>query len=373
MIIHDCTRFVELVAFSREQSVSGKSGWFLDYFFRDRRTKAEKLEFRKYMKTPTTPLFYGGVCLPPHLIRSGAESLSLLNVSFPVIKAGTQITGCDIDERRITLTGKIIPVGKERFNETFKFKMAEVLSGLRMTHISEAISLLKSGSYILHTSEESDDGTIDYGRAKELANIDLTGTDNDWCNACAKPMKTIGDIVRNMGKYQAASGTIDVIYSPMAWDAFMAHLERDGIKFSERPPQELYDKQALGYADVQFMGTTNGGKFHHWLSYAEYLDYKGETVPVVADGEIIIASKSAFDGQRVFRTVTSDNKEQLADGQNFFVYDDADKEYNRKCRSFEPWIEEYHIMTAGNINAAVTVKVVSEDCDLCLKCGGENE
>lgn len=368
MITHDCTRFVDVITFLEQEQSTRKSGWFLDRYFRDRRTTAEKLEFRKYTKTTPTPLFYGGVCLPPHLIRSGTESLTMQDMTFPVIKAETQITGCDVDERRITPKGEIIPVGKQRFMEAFNYQMAEVLGGLRMTHISEAISLLKTGAYVLHTSESQNDGTIDYGRAKELAHIDLTGTAQDWCDACVKPINTISAIVRNMGKYQAAAGTIDIIYSPLAWDALMAHLERDGIKFSERPPQELYDEQALGYADVQFMGTTNGGKYTHWLSYAEYKDYKGDTVPVVADGEIMIVSKSAFDGQRIFRTVTSDNAEKLAEGQNFFVYDDLDKEYNRKCRSFNPWIEEYHVMTASNINAAVTVKVVSADCNLCLSC-----
>lgn len=373
MITHDCTRYVELVPFLTEQDSTAKSGWFLDRYFRDRRTTAEKLEFRKYTKTTPTPLFYGGVCLPPHLIKGGTEALTMQDLTFPVIKAETQITNCDVDERRITPKGEIIPVGKERFLEAFKYKMAEILGGLRMTHISEAVSLLKTGSYVLHTSESQDDGTIDYGRAKELANIDLTGTDQDWCNACVKPMHTIAAIVRNMGKYQAVAGSIDIIYSPLAWETLVAHAERDGIKFAERPPQELYDQQVLGYADVQFMASSNGGKFHHWLSYAEYKDYKGDVVPVVADGEILIVSKSSFDGQRVFRTVTSDNAEQLVNGQNFFVYDDSDREYNRKCRSFNPWIEEYHVMTAANVNAAVTVKVVSEDCDLCLNCDNGKE
>lgn len=368
MITHDCTRYVELISFITEENTLAKSGWFLDRYFRDRRTTAEKLEFRKYTKQTPTPLFYGGVCLPPHLIKGGTESLTMQDLTFPVIKAETQITGCDVDERRITPKGEIIPVGKTRFEEAFKHNMSELLSGLRMTHISEAVSLLKTGAYSLHTSDKKNDGTIDYGRAPELARIDLTGTDQDWCDACVKPMNTIAAIVRNMGKYQAVAGTIDIIYSPLAWEAFMAHVERDGIKFAERPPQELYDQQVLGYADVQFMGATNGGKFNHWLSYAEYKDYKGEIVPVVDAGEILIVSKAAFDGQRIFRTVTSDNAEQLVNGQNFFVYDDLDKEYNRKCRSFNPWIEEYHILTASNINAAVAVKVVSEDCDFCLTC-----
>lgn len=368
MITHDCTRYVELISFITEENTLAKSGWFLDRYFRDRRTTAEKLEFRKYTKQTPTPLFYGGVCLPPHLIKGGTESLTMQDLTFPVIKAETQITGCDVDERRITPKGEIIPVGKTRFEEAFKHNMSELLSGLRMTHISEAVSLLKTGAYSLHTSDKKNDGTIDYGRAPELARIDLTGTDQDWCDACVKPMNTIAAIVRNMGKYQAVAGTIDIIYSPLAWEAFMAHVERDGIKFAERPPQELYDQQVLGYADVQFMGATNGGKFNHWLSYAEYKDYKGEIVPVVDAGEIMIVSKAAFDGQRIFRTVTSDNAEQLVNGQNFFVYDDLDKEYNRKCRSFNPWIEEYHILTASNINAAVAVKVVSEDCDFCLTC-----
>lgn len=368
MITHDCTYYVELVSFLRENHPLSKSGWFLARYFRDRRTMAEKLEFRKYTKTTPTPLFYGGVCLPPHLIKGGTESLQLQDLTFPVIKAETSITNCDIDERRITPEGKIIPVGKERFLEEFKYKMAELLESLRMTHISEAVSLLKTGSYVLHTSETQDDGTIDYGRAKELAYIDLTGTASDWCDACVKPMDTIAAIVREMGKHQAVAGTIDIIYSPLAWETLRAHAERDGIKFAEHPPQELYDQQVLGYADVQFMATTNGGKFHHWVSYAEYKDHKGDIVPVVDEGEIMIISKEAFDGQRIFRTVTSDNVEQLANGQNFFVYNDLDREYNRKCRSFNPWIEEYHIMTASNVNGAVTVKVVSKDCELCLTC-----
>lgn len=374
-IAHDCTRQSEVLSFIECQQPSANSGWFLDYFFRDRRTNAEKLEVRKYSKASSLPLFYTGACLPPNLIKGPVESVSLQELSWPTIKAETKITGCDVDERRIEPDGSIIPVGIDRFNSALNWGMMGLIDGLRATHISEAITLLKSGGYILNSSETENVGVVDFGRDAALAAIDLTGTADDWGSQCANPFGTLEDIGREMSRCGGAANGFDIIYGATAWDVLAAHEERDGIKYGQRPGA-AFDRSMtstaapfLGYNDVQFKGETNGGTYRHWVSFAQYLDHTGLLQPVVAPGEIMIVSRAAFDGQRVFRTITSDNRESLPDGAApYFIYDDMEKEYNRKCRSFSPWLEEYHLMVPGNVNGAALVRVTDDATDPCVAC-----
>lgn len=367
MIEHNCTRLTEVISFVEQEQSATRSGWFLDYFFRDRTTEAERLEFRKYTKGASKPLLYSNACLPPNLIDKSEESLTLSDITFPTIKAEGKITGCDVDDRRITPQGDIIPVGIQRFNEAFNWEMKNITDSLRATHIGEAINILRTGGYVLHSSADGNMGTIDFGRADELANIDIVGTNEDWSGICSNPIKSIFDLTRGMRKYKAVSGVIDVVYSEVAWQAMQAYQERDGIKFDERP-SETFTAMLNTYDDVEYMGSSNGGKLRHWVSSATYIDHTGTEVAALNDGEILVASKAAFDGQRIFRTITSDNKEKLPTGAQFFVYDDLDKEYNRKCRSFAPWIEEYHVMAPANVNAAVIAKVVPADFEACVAC-----
>ena len=375
MIPHDCTRQAEVVAFAETQQPSAKSGWFLDYFFTDRRTRAEKLEIRKYSKASALPLFYTGACLPPNLIKAPAESLTLQELTWPTIKAETKITGCDVDERRILPDGTIIPVGIERFNNAFNWGMMGLIDGLRATHISEAITLLKTGGYVLHSSASETLGTIDFGRAAELSSIDLSGTNEDFVQQCARPFDTLEAIGREMSKHGAVSGGIDIIYGPVAWKTIAAHEERDAIKYQQRPGS-TFDRSLsstlepfLTYNDVQYRGETNGGMLRHWVSFAQYIDHAGQLQPVVAPGEVLIISNAGFGGQRVYRTVSSDNREFIPDGGlPFFVYDDLEKEYNRKCRAFEPWIEEHHVLVPTNVNGAALVRVTTDDAEVCISC-----
>jgi hypothetical protein len=253
--------------------------------------------------------------------------------------------------------------------------MMAVLDGVRATHISEAITLLKTGGYVLHSSGTENMGTVDFKRNANLSAIDLVGTNDDFCNQCAKPFDVFEQIGREMGICGGMAGTVDIIYGVSAWNAITAHEERDAIKYSQRPGSS-FDRSLGGnntpffaYNDVQFKGETNGGSLRHWVSHAMYLDHTGLAVPVLAPGEVLIVSKDAFDGQRVYRTVSSDNREFIPDaGLPFFLYDDLEKEYNRKCRSFEPWMEEHHLMVPGNVNGAVLARVTADNCDPCVAC-----
>ena len=375
MIAHDCTRQYEVVSFIECQNPDVNSGWALDRYFTDRRTRAEVLEVRKYSKASVLPLLYTGACLPPNLIQAPAESLTVQELKWPTIKAETKITGCDVDERRILPDGTVIPVGMERFNEALNWGMMGLIDGLRATHISEAITLLKTGGYILHDSANSNIGTVDFGRATELSSIDLSGTNDDFSEVCSRPFDVIEALVREMARCGGASGVVDVIYGPKAWEAVTAHEVKDSIQYGQRPGT-AFDRSFssllepfMGYADVQFRGSTNGGTLNHWVSFAEYLDHEGNLVPMLAPGEILIVSAGAFGGQRIFRTVTSDGKEFLPEGAlPYFLYDDMDREYNRKCRSFEPWIEEHHLFVPSNVNGAVLARVVADDAEICIPC-----
>ena len=88
-----------------------------------------------------------------------------------------------------------------------------------------------------------------------------------------------------------------------------------------------------------------------------------------ADEGFPVAQLAGFGGQRVYRTVSSDNREFIPDGGlPFFVYDDLEKEYNRKCRAFEPWIEEHHVLVPANVNGAALVRVTDDDAEVCIPC-----
>lgn len=374
MLQHDTTRQVGLFSFIEKRGNADRSGWFLDYFFNTITTDDEKLSLRDYIRGNSKPLLYVGACLPPNLVKAPEETLNLTELTFPTIKAEAKITGCDVDEGRLnTRTGEVIPVGMQRYTKEVNRQMAALLEGLRATHISEAINMLKSGGYVLN-SVDGDIGTVDFNRDATLKNIDLTGTDEDWSKKCSKPMKTVEAIVRQMSRCGAAASVVDIVHSDYAFQWLEAHDEREAVKYDRQPiiPKGLQESLYFGYDDVIFKGTTNGGKVRHWVNFAKYVDHTGAEVDVLDAGEIMIVNRNGFGGTRAFRTVTSDNREFLPAGAQFFLYDDLEKEYNRKCRSYSPWLEEYHLMLAKNVNAAVTVKVVDptsgEPCIECETC-----
>ncbi len=368
MIIHNCKRLVQVISFILENQATAKIGWVLDYLVTDKTTSKKEIEIRQYSKAPSNPLFYTGACVPPNLIKQGTESLTVKSVDFPVIKAEGQITGCNVDDQLVDKkTGQVIEDGKQRFDLAFNEVMAELFDGLKATHILEVISVLKTGGYVLKDTENSNVGTIDYGRADELKNIDLVGGEQDWGSLCASPMKSIKDIVRQMRKYNAVANGVDVIYGAKAWEAMQAHEDRKAIAHHQGL-QPTFVNDAEEFADIEYMGASEGNKFRHWVSTAEYVDYDGKTKPFVEDGEIVIVSRNGFGLQRIFRNRTSDEREQLPPNAKFFVYDDLDKEYSRKCRTFNPWLEEYHLLVPANVNGACVVKVVADDFNACIPC-----
>lgn len=371
-IPHNCTRQYQVVSYREESQPSDNSGWYLDRYFRDFRTTAERLELRRYVKNKTLPLLYTGACVAPNVVKRSDFSVTKDELSFPVIKAETEITGCDVDEYTINpQTGDKVSVGMDRYNLAFNESMSDLFDSQRQTHVHEAISLLRDGQYTLWADRDADSmGVVNFNRAPELSSIDLTGTSDDWSNPCSKPFKVIEQIIREMAKFGAIAGAIDIIYSALAWDSLEGHTERDGVKFGQNPIFGLGAEQSMffEYSDVQFKGSTNGGVLNHWVDNTMYVDYNGELKPALAPGEIMIVSNQGFFGQRFWRTITSDNREELPSGSlPFFVYDGLD-EYERKCRSYRPWLEEYHLMIPRNVNGALVASVVPEDYEPCIPC-----
>ena len=373
MVPHDCTRQVEVLSFiEKETGKSAKSGFYLDRYFRKRRTRAEKLETRLYTKGNIKPLFYVGACMPPNLVKNPKETLVMKEFKFPTIRAEAQITGCDVDDRRITPDGMVLNVGMDRYDEAVNWGMMPLIEGVRQTHICEAINLLKTGGYVLHETLTGDQGTIDYCRDESLKDIDLSGTDQAWNQLCSKPLKTIESILRAMRKCKGVAGEIDIHYSELAWEWMEAHSEREAIKYKMPPalPTGFNEMLVTEYDDVSFKGTTNG-TLNHFVSNACYIDHAGEEVDVLAPGEIMIIARGGFDGQRICRTLSANGREELPDGAEFFLYADHDdpQVYDKKCETYKPWLTERHLMAPGNPNGAVVVRVVPEDAtDICVSC-----
>jgi hypothetical protein len=369
-IAHDCTRFNELASFIECERPVSRSGFMLDTYFTNRRTRAEKLEFRHYTMDDACPLFYTGACDKPLMVKPQGESFGLTEKAFPTIKAKTQIKGCDVDERRIDKFGNVTPVGRQRFDDAFNHNMMALLDGLRATHIAEAVNLLKYGRYVLSDSANSDMGVCDFGRKESLANIDLTegGESGGLCDPCANPSDIFEGILTEMAACGGVAGAVDIHHSRESWQAMRAHIEREEIRYQmESGLTGTAQTLATGFNDVVFKGSTNGGQIRHWVNLAQYKDFDGETKPVLDAGEMLIVSGQAFGGNRVFRTVSSDNYEELATGQDLFIYDGIEQ-YRRECRAYEPWIEEYHLMVPTNVNGAALVKAVGEDCEPCVQC-----
>ena len=380
---HDCTRQVELISFIEKEKPQAKSGWFLDRYFRTRTTMAEKLEFRRYQKGDVCPLHYTGACEPPNRVKLREQMVQVEEMSWPTIKAETQVNGCDVDDHRVSPDGRnVLMPGRGRYDNAVNWAMMGLMDSLRATHIQESIDLLRNGSYVLHTDANGGTmGTVDFKREDSLANIDITdvtGTEGSWTDMCAKPLRFIEAVLQEKARCQGISGATDIIYSPLAWEWMQAHEEREAIKYHMPPSvtsQGFNEALFTSYSDVQFKGQTNGGQLLHWVSAAMYKDYDGVVKPVLAPGEIMIVNRGGFDGQRIFRTVTSDNAEQLPSGtaNPWFMYDDPTSPlvYDPKCRGFKPWLEEYHLMVPGNVNGACVIKVVPEDsvpCVVCEKC-----
>ncbi len=373
-IAHDCTRQAQLVAFIECQNPDSKSGWFLDNFFNDTRSRAEKLNVRQYSKTPVKPLLYTGACMPPALIAGPVETATLLELNWPTIKAQTKITGCDVDEQRIDAkTGDLVPVGMQRFDAAFNLQMSGLIDGLRATSIADAITLLKTGTYTLYGDDGQIQGQIDYGRDARL-DISFVGTPDDFCDPCSNPFDRIEEIGVIMAECGGVTGPLDIIHSKASWRAISAHEKRDAKAYNQRPGAS-FDRSfssaiapSFSYNDVLFQGETNGGMLRHWLNTAKYINHAGVLTDVIDDGDMLIVSRQGFGGQRIFRTVSSDGREEIpGNGLPMFIYDGID-EYEPKCRAYEPWIEAHPILIPRNVNGAALVTVTTPGCKPCVTC-----
>ena len=374
---HDCSRLVEVASFREKETAGNKASWFLNRYFRTRRTRAEKLELRRYMKKDVPPLFYTGACEKPHLLKGRARSLNVIDINFPIIKAETQVDGCDVDEHRIDERGKLLMPGRERYDAAANWKMSEMLDGLQATHVSEALNVLKYGGYTIRAGKLPEDviGVVDYKRETAKWDfIDSDGIYGPWSDKCSKPSKQFELVFQHMARCGAGGGSFDIIYSQHSWNWMEAHDCREAIKFDRAPVfgSDLERSLVMGHDDVTYKGDSNGGQISHFVSNAMYweCDENGlwEMVPVLAPGEVMIINRNAFDGQRIFRTVTSDNMEALPDGADYFLYDDPMEVYNKKCRAFCPWIEEYHLMVPGNVDGATILSVVDPELEPCVEC-----
>ena len=390
MPVRDCSRLVEVCSFrEKETNQTLKSGWFLDRYFPTRRTRAEKLELRKYMKGEACPLFYSGACDKPRVLKGRKQSVTVQQLTWPTIKAEVEVNGCDVDDHSVTPDGRLLMPGRERYDEAVNWEMMNLMDSMRLTHISEAVNVLKYGGYTVRGGKGPLDvmGTVDFKREIEKWDIlSETGPMGPWNDPCSNPFEFIDQMIRELGRCGAAGGMLDVIHSPESWAWLKAFDSRMAKCFDQRQtlPQNFDLEMANGYGEVEFKGTSNGGRLMHFVSYAEYKDWDEKTSddnpdqpgwvtkPVVDPGTIMVVNRAAFEGKRIFRTVTSDNAEQLPDNADFFMYDDPAEVYEKKCRAFRPWIEEYHLMIPGNIDAAQIACVVdpkaAPPCPPCENC-----
>lgn len=367
----------QLVAFIEETNPEFRSSFWLDTFYRDVRTNDEQLDVRTYSKGSVLPMLYQKSCVPPRLIDPAEESLQQQTLTFPTMKGRVQVTGCDVNEITVNVRGEKIPTGRQRWLNEFNRKMMNMFESHKAAHIVEAITLLKEGGYVLRADPDSETpnlGTIDFNRADELSNIDLTAglapyaEDKPWSDPCSRPFKTIESILRAMNKYGAGVGTIDVIYSPLAWDSLEAHEDAKRIRHSQAPFTGSFGAgdDFTNYSDVEFKGQT--GRYRHWVDNTSYVDYDGELKQALDPGEIMIVSSTGFGGRRFWRTFTSDHRERLTTGQNYFLYSGLDREYDPECRTYRPWMEEYHLFVPTNVNGACVLRVVDENYEPCAPC-----
>lgn len=369
-IVHNPTRIVDLLSFIEQQNPGLNSGWFHDFFFRPVRTDADRIELRNYATTTASPLFYTKTCLPPKLVTDPDETLNVNEFSFPVMKWETKINCTDVIGHRVDMMGGKIS-RKKAFNDASRFKLKHSLESLRSRHILEAIHVLKQGGYVLNSSDNENLGTLDFGREPSLSNISLVGTPNEWSEICSRPLNSIEVVIQEMARLRGIQGTVDIVMSALAWDWFQNHSEFEGMSFNSdsRVSQTKSQEPFFEYDDVHFLGSVQGGRIRFWRSDATYVELDGSTPDILEPGEILIASRNAFRGSKLIRTVTSDGAESLPSGMNFFFYDDLEKEYNPKCRTYTPWFEEYHLMIPGNVNAACVMQVVDPSkTNVCTEC-----
>ena len=378
--VRDCQRLVEVAGYRvHQKSGQMNSRFFLDRYVNTRRTRADKLETRRYMKDDVKPLFYSGQCEPPQKLKSRAQALTVQEFSFPSLKAEVQIACGDVDDHSVTPEGRLLMPGRERYDAAVNYEMMHLMDSWELTRMGEAISIIKNGGYTIRKGPAPADviGTVDFKRENECWNlVESDGLYGPWDDMCAKPFKSIEKIMQDVGRC-GVSGELDILYSPLAWDFMELHDEREAIKYDNSPllANEFQRRFAQEYAAVTFKGSTHGGILNHFVintQYPVFDEATGECImePVLAPGEVLLVWRSALGLQQVFNIVSADGAEELPDNMNIFLYDDPThpEVYSAKKEVFSPWMKERHLMIPQNVDGAQLLKVVSPDAEPCVAC-----
>lgn len=396
--VRNCERQDELISFIKKERRGAKSSWYHDRYFRRRTTTAERIEARRYIKDPARPVLYTGACEPPHKLIRPKESLQRMDWSFPTLKVGTQIGPCDVDEHRIRADGTRVPVG-QRIDEAIFEGMMDLFDSIKATWNSEAIQILKYGSYPIRVGLNGPSdvmGTVDFKKSAPDSDAfdegpfkwdfsEGTGQFGAWSDPCAKPFKQLEIVLQHMRKCMALTGgVIDWVHSPLSWSWMEGHSEATGIKYQMNPPLGNDFEQALfsEYDSVTFRGRTVHGNVvvNHWVDASEYWEFNPEIndfelIPVLNPGESLVVSDGGLDGQHLFRTIDPMEMNRLPDGTNnpWFEYTDPmyRSVFKEEAECYTPWVKMYPLMIPRNVDAAQLMCVVppgTEPCTVCQKC-----
>jgi len=359
-----CDREVGLINFIEKQKIDLGSDFAYNNFFTKRRDESEFVELRNYVEGDIMPAFHSGQCDLPNIVKNPDRSVTIDRYNFNLIREEAKVDGCRVDEERVDERGEYYRPNR-RYDLAYNRSGATLVQRIRKLKYAQSWELLKYGAYTLYSDVDKEMGILDFKRDDALANIDLTGTENDWCAACAEPMEVIEEIVQNMARCNAAMGNVNIIHSNTSWKAIQMH-ETLEAKLAQNPRQfsgfeSLVNTQ---FAGVFFQGATNGGRFRHWTANGQYYSSNHELTDYVPEGYVLIAMSGSFGGLDLINPWSSDYRERLPDGVDFFMNED----YDRKCRTTDQWIEHRSLMLPTNVNGAVLVKVVSDDCEFCKEC-----
>ena len=364
-MLRTCDREIELLNFIEQEQTDLGSDFAYSNFFNQLRNTAERVELRDYIVGDTLPAFHSGPCDLPKIVRTPERTVSIDSYDFNMIREQGDVTGCKVDDERVDERGDFFAPGA-RFDRSFNRESANLLARVRKVKFAQAWELLSFGAYGLYANPTTQIGALDFGREAPLKNIDLVGTDDDWCMTCSDPSETIENIASNMAKTGAGGGILDVMHSPSSWKAMQMHEELDAFRFdTDRNFSGFQSMIDTTYRGVIFKGSTNQGRVRHWLAMGEYYGSDHVLRPMVEDGNILVVSNDSFQGLDLHNPWSVDYREILPTGLNFFLNED----YDRKCRKTEIWIEHRHLMLARNVNGAALAKVVDVNCEFCKELG----
>jgi hypothetical protein len=359
-----CDREINLITFIEKQKIDLGSDFAYENFFTRQTDESELIELRNYVEGDVMPAFHSGYCELPNIVKNPDRSITIDRYEFNLISEEAHIDGCRVDEERVDARGEYYRPNR-RYDLAYNRAASTLVQRIRKAKFAQSWELLKYGAYTLYSEKNKILGVLDFKRDDALANIDLTGTENDWCASCAEPMQVVEEIVQNMARCNAAMGTVDIIHSNASWKAIQMH-ETLEAKLAQSPRQFSGFESLVNtnYAGVFFQGATNGGRFRHWTANGQYYSSNHELTDYVPEGHVLIAMRGSFRGLDLVSPWSKDYRERMPDNVEFFM----NEEYHRKCRKTEQWIEHRHLMLPTNVNGAVLVKVVSDDCEFCKEC-----